>query len=181
MRAVGAAKRKVGRPPTVNTLVPRQPDSWESAAIAAQLQEILDALEVPPIDSETRGIFQRILYRQKYFGGDARGQVVITLRCIMESSGNESALIGPTVRAVSHCMTPELINRGLQLIEAFDRIPLVSVLETMRAASMSSARTRWATTFRSLFGTSFPRSLSQPAAARHRNRCVSGASRNRRA
>jgi hypothetical protein len=91
---------------------------------------------VPPIDLETRGIFQRILYRQKYFGGDARGQVIFIIRCILESSGNEGALFGPVVRAVSSCLTPELTNRGLNVIEAFDRIPLVPILETMRGLDL---------------------------------------------
>jgi hypothetical protein len=113
---------------------------WESPAVATQLQDILDALEVPPIDAETRDIFHRILYRQKYLGGDARGQVIFILRCILESSGNEGALIGPIVRAVSYCLTPELTNRGLELIEAFDRIPLLAILETMRSLDLFSER-----------------------------------------
>jgi hypothetical protein len=122
-----------------NPVPASRPMPWESSAVATQLQEILTALEVPSIDAETRGVFQRILYRQKYFGGDARGKVILTIRCILESSGNEGALIGPIVSAVSSCVTPELTNRGLQLIEAFDRIPLVSILETMRSLDVFGA------------------------------------------
>jgi hypothetical protein len=84
------------------------PMPWDKAVIAEQVQGILDALEVPQIDLETRRIFQKIIYRQELFGGDARGKVILTLRCILESSGNEGALIGPIVRAVSSCLTPSL-------------------------------------------------------------------------
>lgn len=130
MRSGDAAlKRKVGRPRTVNTGVRREP--WESPAITAQLDGILAALEAPAIDAETRGVFQRTLYRERYFGGDARGQVIMTCRCILESNGNENALIGPVVSAVHSVVTPALMDRGLALIEAFDRIPLLSILETM--------------------------------------------------
>jgi hypothetical protein len=139
MRAAGTEKHKVGRPPCVETFVP-QPPAWDSSVIAAQLQDILDALEVPPIDAESRGIFQRILYRQKYFGGDAKGRVIFIIRCITESSGNEGALIGPVVSAVSSCLTPELTNHGLELLEAFDQIPLMSVLETMRSLDLFSEK-----------------------------------------
>jgi hypothetical protein len=134
---MSAAKRK-GRPP--RAVLPPRPALWESDAVAKQLQDILDALEVPPIDAETRGVFQRTLHRQKYFGGDARGQVIFIIRCILESSGNEQALIGPVVRAVSICLTPELTNRGLELIEAFDRISLLGVLETMRGLDLFSEK-----------------------------------------
>lgn len=50
------------------------PQSKAGTAVAKQLDKILEALEVPPIDAETRGVFQRILHRQKYVGGDARGR-----------------------------------------------------------------------------------------------------------
>jgi hypothetical protein len=86
----------------------------------------------------TRAVFLRIQSRQKYFGGDARGRVIFIIRCIVESSGNEGALIGPIVSAVSSCVTPELTDRGLELIEAFDRINLVAILETMRSLDFFS-------------------------------------------
>ena len=34
--------------------------------------------------------------------------------------------------AVSNCLTPEIIDHGLKVIEAFDKILLLSILETMR-------------------------------------------------
>jgi len=38
----------------------------------------------------------------------------------------------PIVGAVAGCLKPEFTNFGLQLIEAFDRIPLMEILQTMR-------------------------------------------------
>jgi hypothetical protein len=111
-----------------------------SKAIAEQIDEILMALEVPAIDEETRGIFERKLYREKYFHDGARGQIIFMIRCILESSGNENALIGPIVRAVSGALRPEWTSRGLELIEAFDKIPLVSLLETMRSLDLFSEK-----------------------------------------
>jgi hypothetical protein len=85
----------------------------------------------------SRGIFQRTLYRERYFGGDAKGQIIFVLRCIFESNGNENASIGPIVYAVSSCLTPELTNRGLDgVIEAFDKISLVGLLERMRSLDL---------------------------------------------
>jgi hypothetical protein len=131
-------KKRIGRPP--NPEAPPTPALWESPGIDKPVDEILAALEVPKIDAETRGIFQRMLYRQRYFGGDAKGKIILTIRCILESNGNESALIEPIVRAVSSCLTPELTDRGLQLIEAFDQIPLVSLLESMRGLDLFSEK-----------------------------------------
>src|ERR1035437_2456799 len=136
-RAGAAAKRKIGRPPRADLGVVGPP-LWEAAPIAKQVQDILDALEVPQIDTETRGIFQRWIYPQKDIGGDARGQIIFTIRCITESTGNEGALIGPCVRAVASSLTPELTDRGLQVIEAFDKIPLLAILETMRSLDLFS-------------------------------------------
>jgi hypothetical protein len=125
-----SAKRKPGRPR--NPVPPLKPALWEAPSVAKQLDNILNALEVGPIDAESRGIFQRMIQRQKYFGGDAKGRIIFTIRCITESNGNEGALIGPIVSAVSSCMTPELMNRGLKVIEACDQIPLLSILEKFR-------------------------------------------------
>jgi hypothetical protein len=61
MSAKASSRR--GRPPRLDVSVAR-PALWESEAVAKQLQDILDALEVPPIDAEARGVFQRILHRQ---------------------------------------------------------------------------------------------------------------------
>jgi hypothetical protein len=58
---------------------------------------------------------------------------------LLESEGNGAeALIEPIVSAVSSCMRPEWTNRGLAWIEAFDRVPLTSILQTMRSLDLFS-------------------------------------------
>jgi hypothetical protein len=136
MSAGGTNVKRRGRPPRVDAFVPA-PALWESEAVATQLQDILNALEVPPIDAQTRRTLQRMLHRHdKYFGGDGRGHVIFLIRCILESSGNEDALIEPIVSAVSVCLKPEWTDRGVELIEAFDKIPLIAILETMRGLDL---------------------------------------------
>jgi hypothetical protein len=46
-------------------------------------------------DSEVMFQFQKILYRRRYFDYDARGQIILTCRCILESEGNEGAFAEP--------------------------------------------------------------------------------------
>jgi hypothetical protein len=106
---------------------------WETPALAAEVQNILDAIDAPPIDDHGLFTFQKILYRRKWFDYDARGQIILTCRCILESEGNESAFAEPFVSAVhSVCSKKEFADRGLDLVEAFDQIQLVEILETMR-------------------------------------------------
>jgi hypothetical protein len=87
-------KRKVGRPridddddeddlpPPPGTV--ERPPAWDCKPIAKQVQAVLDAVEAPPIDRETRLALQRYLYRRnRYgamfredgFGTDGRGYV----------------------------------------------------------------------------------------------------------
>jgi hypothetical protein len=54
----------------------------------------------------SRGIFQRMLHRQKYFGGDGRGHITLLIRTILESEGNQDALIEPIISAVGLAMRP---------------------------------------------------------------------------
>jgi hypothetical protein len=151
MRA--AAKRKVGRPRVVHDddddddLPPPPPGSvekpaaWDCEAIAKKVQAVLDAVEAPPIDKETRLTLQRYLYRRnRYgaafhgddFGSDGRGFITLLLRTILESEGNGDALIEPVVSAVASSMRTIWIRRGIEWIAAFDRIPLVDILNRLR-------------------------------------------------
>jgi hypothetical protein len=100
----------------------------------------LIALEVPPVKTEVRQILQRRLYRKdKYFGGGGRGEVILKCSCICESIGNEGSLNEPIiVSAVASCLEPKFIDRGVALIEAFDKIPLVEILQTMRGLDLFS-------------------------------------------
>jgi hypothetical protein len=126
----GAAKRKVGRPRLVDDdnddLPPppgivEKPAAWDCPAIAKQVQAVLDAVEAPQIDRETRLTLQRYLYRRtKYgdvfkddFGSDGRGYITLLLRTILESEGNQNALVEPIVSAVAGSMRTVWIRRAL--------------------------------------------------------------------
>jgi hypothetical protein len=108
------------------------PNRWESPEWRDRVQGILDALEISAIDEASRLYLQRRLCRAKMFNADDQGHVVMTLRCIVESEGNDGALVDPIVSAVSSAISP-YVDRGIALIEAFDQIPLLGVFEQMRA------------------------------------------------
>jgi hypothetical protein len=108
-------------------------ERWETPELAAEVRSILDAIDGPPTDAEVMFQFQKILYRRKYFDYDARGQIILTCRCILESEGNQGAFAEPFVSAVhSVCSKKEFADRGLELIEAFDQIRLTEIVEAMR-------------------------------------------------
>jgi hypothetical protein len=156
MRRAGAAlaKCKIGRPRLVedddddlDDLPPppgrvEPPPAWDCKPIAKQVQAVLDAVEAPPIDKETRLTLQRYLYRRnRYgamfrddddFGADGRGYITLLLRTILESEGNQDAVIEPIVSAVASSMRPIWVRRGLEWIAAFDRIPLMDILNKLR-------------------------------------------------
>jgi hypothetical protein len=50
----------------------------------------------------------------------------------LESANGPEALIEPIVSSVSLCMKPQWTALGHRWVEAFDRIPLVSLMETLR-------------------------------------------------
>ncbi|KGT73759.1 hypothetical protein MA20_41880 [Bradyrhizobium japonicum] len=105
---------------------------WAREPWPRKLQPILDGLEIDALDEGARLYLQRQLYIGSLFDQDRTGHVVMTLRCITESEGNEGALSEMNLRAVSSAIGP-FEDRGLGLIEAFDQIPLLSVFEQMRA------------------------------------------------
>jgi hypothetical protein len=72
------------------------------------------------------------------FGTEGRGHVTLLIRTILESEGNQDALIEPIVSAVASCMRPEWTGLGLKWIESFDKIPLRAILETMRSLDLFS-------------------------------------------
>ncbi|WP_334368824.1 hypothetical protein [Bradyrhizobium sp. AZCC 1578] len=108
-------------------------NKWHTDELANEVREILAALEAPPADGEVMDTFQRTIFRGRQFGVDGRGRVVLTCRCILESEGNEDAFREPFVSAVAGVCGDEFAGRELELIEAFDRINLVGIFETMRA------------------------------------------------
>jgi hypothetical protein len=98
---------------------------------------------VPRVKIEVRQILQRLLYRKdKYFGGDGRGEIILLLRCLLESSGNEDAIGEPIiVSAVAGCLEPKFIDRGVALIEALPREFARSLLRD-RASQQAGGNSR---------------------------------------
>ena len=118
-----------------------KPPEWESETVSQKVQAVLDSLEITNIDPEVRKTLQRQLYRKdKYLGGGGRGEITLLLRTIVESEGNQDALIEPIVSAVAMCMVPQWTNLGLAWIEAFDELKLTDILQTMRSLDLFSER-----------------------------------------
>ena len=108
------------------------PRPWDPKSAAKPVAEILAALEIA-VDEATRRELEKVYHRRQYFHGDGRGHVTLLIRTITESEGNAHALIAPVVAAVSSAMRPRWTSRGLEWLEAFDSIRLLSILETMRS------------------------------------------------
>jgi hypothetical protein len=146
-RKVGRPRRRVVDDDDEDDLPPppggvEPPPAWDCKPIAKQVQAVLDAVEAPLIDRETRLTLQRYLYRRnRYgemfrddddFGTDGRGYITLLLRTILESEGNQNALIEPIVSAVASCMRTIWIRKGVGFIAAFDQIPLLGILSKLR-------------------------------------------------
>lgn len=99
---------------------------WGAALNAAK--RLLVALDAPQVTPEALERLQKVIR----YHGEERATLVI--RTIIESEGNELALIEPVISAVSQVMSrrPDWPERGLAWIAAFDAIPLLQIVETMR-------------------------------------------------
>src|ERR1700755_855496 len=94
---------------------------WSREPWPSKLQKILEGIAITALDEGSRLYLQRQLYIGSLFDQDRSGHVVMLLRCITESEGNEKALSEMMVRAVSSAIGP-YEDRGLELIEAFDQV-----------------------------------------------------------
>src|SRR5450631_2566722 len=112
---------------------------WDRQDVSNSVQDILTSLEIAEIDVQVRRSLQRILYRKNQFDQDGRGHIILLLRTILESENNGSAaLVDTIVCGVSASMDPQWTRTGLRWLEAFDRIPLMSILQTMRELDLFS-------------------------------------------
>lgn len=97
----------------------------------ASICEQLDVRVIPANVRRTPGatkcgeVLDHLLERR------GEGHVVMLLRTLMESAGNRMALVEPVIRAVSNVMLarPDWPNKGLEWLEAFDRIDLCDIWE----------------------------------------------------
>jgi hypothetical protein len=93
---------------------------------AEQLPALLASVEAPPIDEAARQRLQRLEH------------VTLLIRTIIGSNGNENALVAPVIDAISSVMSRhrDWTEKGLAWIEAFDSIPLLAIVETMRGLDL---------------------------------------------
>jgi hypothetical protein len=122
------------------------PSKWETKPVSKKVQRIFDALEITKVHPEVRSMFQRWTYRHDKYGkgmGVSVGDITLLCRTIIESEGNADALDEPIiVSAVHSCMRDQWTNKGLAWIEAFDKIPLCAILETMRGLEFDEGEVR---------------------------------------
>lgn len=99
---------------------------WDTALEAAK--RLLVAMDAPPVTPEALERLQKLI---RYRG---ERHTTLVIRTIVESEGNEHALVGPVISAVSDVMArkPEWPEKGVAWIAAFDAIPLLQIVETMR-------------------------------------------------
>lgn len=110
----------------------RRVDLQRERRAADQLTGLLASMEAPPIDEAACQRLQRLIY----FHGPQH--VTLLIRTIVESEGNECALVERVISAVSSVMSShrQWTERGLAWIGAFDSIPLLAIVETMRSLDL---------------------------------------------
>ncbi|KQT21720.1 MULTISPECIES: hypothetical protein [unclassified Bradyrhizobium] len=121
-----AQKASKGDPDTRAFLASLNLVEWGAALEAAK--RLLIALDAPPVAPDALVRLQKLI---RYHGEQ---YTTLVIRTVIESDGNELALIEPVISAVSDVMRrhPEWPEKGVAWIEAFDGIPLLQIVETMR-------------------------------------------------
>ena len=140
---VPTAKRKRGRPP--NPAEPRGPEPHERREYADRLQSLIDAIEIKGLNEEVRIYLQRMLRRHdllratdaKRFPTKGEEQVTFLLRAVFESTNGAAALTLPILQAVSRCLNPVWVSKGLGLLDALDKVDLVGLHATLTELGLS--------------------------------------------
>jgi hypothetical protein len=110
----------------------KRPETAFPALPKDALQRLLRSVERPFVDPEARARLQRLLERR------GEQHVMMLIRTIIESEGNENALVEPIVSAVSSVIAdfPKWTDKGLAWIEAFDSLNLTEIVATMRGLDL---------------------------------------------
>ena len=110
----------------------RRPETAFPVLPKDALRRLLTALDRPFIDLDARARLQRLLERR------GEQHVVMLVRTIIESEGNESALVEPVVSAVAMVISdfPKWTDKGLAWIQAFDALDLNGLVATMRGLDL---------------------------------------------
>ena len=87
---------------------------------------------------------QRLLWRAdrlrnfdpKRFTRRGEDRVILLLRSIAETANGPKALTLPVMRGVSSCLHDAWTNRGLEWLEAMDKVPLLDILSTLQGLGL---------------------------------------------
>jgi hypothetical protein len=140
--------KRIGRPR--KSPEPKKPLDYERQELADRLQVILDAVEIDDIPKDVRLYLQKMLQRcdrlrsfdPQRFTARGEEEVTLLLRTVFESSNGAAALTLPILMAVSNCMRPVWVDRGLAWIEAFDRIDLVGLHRSLTELGLADQLSR---------------------------------------
>jgi hypothetical protein len=135
--------KRVGRPP--NPPVPTVPEPYDRPEYAERLRVITDALEIGDLAKDVKLYCQKILRRcdllratdAKRFPTTGEETVTLLLRAIAETTSGTAALKLPILKAVSSCLRPAWVAKGLALLEAFDQIELIGLHTTLTELGLS--------------------------------------------
>jgi hypothetical protein len=132
-----APRKPIGRPPKPDE--PKGPELYERREYRDRLQVIVDALEIDKLSKDVRLYLQMLLRRYdllratdaKRFPAKGEEQVTLLLRAVFESTNGASALTLPILQAVSRCLNPVWVSKGLGLLDALDKVDLVGLHATL--------------------------------------------------
>ena len=132
-----AKGKPIGRPPKPEE--PKGPELYERREYRDRLQVIVDALEIGDLAKDVRLYLQKILRRcdllrstdAKRFPTTGEEAVTLLLRTVFETTNGAKALTLPILKAVSTCLHPVWVAKGLALLETFDRVDLVGLHATL--------------------------------------------------
>ena len=137
---------RVGRPRSPEEFGPPKPELHQREEYVARLQAILDALEIPDLGRDERLYLQRILCRTdrlhdidpQRFKTRGEDQVIMLLRAIAETTNGIAALTSPIMKAVGSCLHYDAWkNRGLELLEAMDQVPLLEIQSALQGLGLA--------------------------------------------
>lgn len=131
---------RVGRSRAPEVFGPPKPERHQREDYVKRLQAILDTLEIGDVCRDGRMHLQRILWRgdllhsfdpRRFTATRGDDRVVLIVRSIAETTNGPSALTPPIMRAVDDCLADGWMNRGLEFLEAMDRVPLLEIQSTL--------------------------------------------------
>ena len=136
-------RKPIGRPPKPEE--PKGPELYERREYRDRLQVIVDALEIGALNKDVALYLQMLLRRHdllraanaKRFPTTGEETVTLLLRAIAETTSGAAALKLPILKAVSSCLRPAWVAKGLALLEALDQIDLIGLHTTLTEFGLS--------------------------------------------